>query len=161
MPRGRSRSSSLGRSGTRSARTGLSRTGLLNAEPIANARTGGAAVLILDEKHNCLAISRGSDKKDWNLPGGYAEPGEEPIQVAVRELHEETGIIVTPSNLEHIYTHRDTAVFSAKDYFRWPAKLRSRPFEGYVGWQPVSTLCRPSSTFHPHARRLFAQLGLR
>lgn len=120
-----------------------------------------AAVLVLDEAKNCLAISRGRDQTDWNLPGGYAEPGETPHQTAIRELYEETGITVTPSNLELAYEHHDTPVFIVRDYFRWPADLRSQPFEGYVGWKPPAVLCRPSSSFHKHHRRLFSQLGLR
>ena len=36
---------------------------------------------------------------DWALPGGKAEPGEEPHQTAVRELAEETGVVVSPEEL--------------------------------------------------------------
>ncbi len=158
MPRRRSRARPAG-----SRHRAVPHTG-----PRASSRTGriagaqkGAAVLILDKQMRCLAISRGDNRKDWNLPGGYTEPGESPEQTAVRELYEETGIMVTLSNLEHVYTHGTANVFIAKDYFRWPDHLQSEPFEGHVAWKPVSTLCSPSSTFHQHAQRLFAQLGLR
>ena len=118
-------------------------------------------MLILDEELRCLAISRGNNRQDWNLPGGYSEGNESPAQTAVRELGEEAGIMVTPSNLQPVYAHGDASVFMAKDYFRWPESLESEPFEGHVAWKPISTLCRPSATFHQHARRLFSQLGLR
>lgn len=120
----------------------------------------GAAVLMLDENLNCLSISRGNDRTDWSLPGGYIEPGETSRQAAVRELLEETGIMVTPSNLELVYEHPTADVYAAKDYFRWPEQLRSQPFEGHVAWKPPRVLCRPSSTFHKQHKRLFSQLGL-
>lgn len=120
----------------------------------------GAIVLILDEDMKCLAISRGHDQTNWNLPGGYAEPGETPHQTAVRELYEETGITVTPSNLELVYNHDEAPVFMMRDYFRWPPTLRSQPFEGHVMWKPPKALCHRSSTFHKQHRRLFSQLGL-
>lgn len=121
----------------------------------------GAAVLVLDDKlEQCLAISRGRDKRDWNLPGGHTEGNETPLQAAIRELYEETGITATPSNLKPVYKHGTAHVFLATDFFRWPSELRSDPFEGHVTWQPLERLCRPSCTFHQHARRLFSHLNL-
>jgi NADH pyrophosphatase NudC (nudix superfamily) len=34
-------------------------------------------------------------KGTWTLPGGFAEPGESGVEALVREVHEETGLIVT------------------------------------------------------------------
>ena len=41
---------------------------------------------------------RGHGEGNWNGPGGKLEPGETPLQCAVRECEEEVG--VTPENLE-------------------------------------------------------------
>src|SRR5258708_7354196 len=41
----------------------------------------------------------------WILPGGGAEPGEDPCQTAQRELSEETGLAVTPAELGQPVAH--------------------------------------------------------
>jgi 8-oxo-dGTP pyrophosphatase MutT (NUDIX family) len=46
----------------------------------------------------------------WELPGGGAEPGETYVDTAIRELHEETGILVQPSQVGPP-TWRRTATF--------------------------------------------------
>ncbi|WP_121741452.1 NUDIX hydrolase [Natronorubrum halophilum] len=37
---------------------------------------------------------------EWTIPGGHMEVGEEPAAAAVRELEEETGVVVDPDALE-------------------------------------------------------------
>jgi len=37
---------------------------------------------------------------EWTIPGGHIETGEEPPEAAARELEEETGVAVDPSDLE-------------------------------------------------------------
>jgi 8-oxo-dGTP diphosphatase len=48
----------------------------------------------------------------WNFPGGAAEPGEEPIDAAVREIAEEFEMKLQPSELREIwsYTHAHAAI---------------------------------------------------
>jgi 8-oxo-dGTP pyrophosphatase MutT (NUDIX family) len=119
----------------------------------------GAAVLVFDGTR-CLAVSRGNNTEDWNLPGGHLEGQENAVDAAVRELYEETGITATKSNLTLFYQAGTTTVFLATDFFRWPPQLRSEPFEGYVSWKSPTTLCRPCCTFHKHHRAVFEKLGL-
>jgi 8-oxo-dGTP pyrophosphatase MutT (NUDIX family) len=48
----------------------------------------------------------------WNFPGGAAEPDEEPLDAAVREITEEFEIKLEPSDLREIwrYTHAHAAI---------------------------------------------------
>ncbi|MFC4048270.1 NUDIX hydrolase [Actinomadura syzygii] len=59
---------------------------------------------VLDEAgENILLIWRHRfivDQWDWEVPGGYAEPGEDPAVAAVREAEEETGW--RPKNLQFL-----------------------------------------------------------
>ncbi|WP_083929423.1 NUDIX hydrolase [Catelliglobosispora koreensis] len=54
----------------------------------------------------------------WAFPGGAFEPGETPVQAAVRELFEETGVPVEPADL--VPWHRWlTPVFEPKRFDTW------------------------------------------
>jgi 8-oxo-dGTP diphosphatase len=51
-----------------------------------------AAVCYVTKGNKVLAVSRGQNLSDLNMPGGTAEPGEDPQETAARELWEETGL---------------------------------------------------------------------
>ena len=42
------------------------------------------------------------DRWDWEVPGGYIDPGEDPADAAVREVEEETGW--RPRNVEFLFS---------------------------------------------------------
>ncbi|HET6384312.1 MAG TPA: (deoxy)nucleoside triphosphate pyrophosphohydrolase [Armatimonadota bacterium] len=42
----------------------------------------------------------------WEFPGGKIAPGESPEEAVRREVHEETGLVVTPGRLLDSFTHR-------------------------------------------------------
>jgi 8-oxo-dGTP pyrophosphatase MutT (NUDIX family) len=63
-----------------------------------------AAVIVHDrENDRVVLIQRGPEAKFaqglWDLPSGKADPGEPVTVTAVRELREETGIVVDPASL--------------------------------------------------------------
>ncbi|MFI6388687.1 NUDIX domain-containing protein [Nonomuraea sp. NPDC050540] len=74
------------RTGVRYGRNELGHWGeQLAADAIVTADTAGGRWLLLVER---------SDGHGWALPGGYVDPGEHPQAAAVRELAEETGLVL-------------------------------------------------------------------
>ena len=57
--------------------------------------------MIKDESGRLLLIKRGHEpgKGLWSVPGGRVEAGESDADAVVREVREETGLIVTPGRL--------------------------------------------------------------
>lgn len=62
----------------------------------------GTTALIFNEEGRILVQKR-KDDKTWNLPGGVYELGEEPAETMIREVYEETGLIVQPKRLIGVY----------------------------------------------------------
>ena len=54
--------------------------------------------VIFNEKNEILLVQETSDKR-WSLPGGWADIGHSPSEVAVSEVAEETGLLVTAERL--------------------------------------------------------------
>lgn len=66
----------------------------------------GCDVLVFNEAGQLLVQKRGDDGQ-WNLPGGIYEPSEEPAETAMREVYEETGLLVRPTRLVGVYGGED------------------------------------------------------
>lgn len=56
-----------------------------------------AVAVVCDGK---LLMGKRKDNQKWTQPGGHMEAGETPIQGAIRELKEETGITASASQLK-------------------------------------------------------------
>ena len=64
-----------------------------------NPRTTVAAVLLKDSQILVSKRAREPFKDRYDLPGGFLEYGEDPFQAVIREVREETGIIVQLEDL--------------------------------------------------------------
>lgn len=58
------------------------------------AHATAAVAVILDGRGNVLLVRTNYGTRAFQLPGGLVEPGELPPDTVVREVHEETGLIV-------------------------------------------------------------------
>lgn len=70
-------------------------------------KVGSAAILTINNKILLLKRAEHPWKDDWYLPAGYVEFDEDPIKAVIREVYEETGIIVNIENLFNVYFFND------------------------------------------------------
>ena len=67
---------------------------------------GNAVKLVVFDADGQILVLRRSDTHPTlplhpDLPGGYVDPGEEPIQAVLRELTEETGLELKPEQINY------------------------------------------------------------
>jgi len=60
------------------------------------------AAIIRNEAGQVLFLVR-ADNGLWDLPAGAIDPGETPAQAVVREVHEETGLVVEPTAVAGVF----------------------------------------------------------
>ena len=125
----------------------------VRSEPVGRVAVGAAAVLI-DRNGRVLLVRHGYGRRNWELPGGAALPGEPPDDTARRELQEETGLSLDPSRLTGVYFEPNEERLGPLIHFvfrfPWAADLQpaAQPPEiDDIGfWQP-DQLPRPISDF--------------
>ena len=85
-------------------------TGTLNAmfAPVTEyptVKTDVRALVLSPDKKQVLLARETADGK-WSLPGGWADVGQTPREVAIKEVKEETGIDVVPKALLAVFDKR-------------------------------------------------------
>ena len=88
-------------------------------------------VFVFDEKNRILLAmkKRGFGAGKWNGAGGKIEAGETVAGAAVRELHEETGVAISPESLEP----RGILHFNFPQKPEWDRDVHVFVFYGYKG----------------------------
>lgn len=117
-----------------------------------------AAVIVHDEAGGrVLLLQRGPGAKFgfgcWGLPVGKADPGEPVVTTAVRELREETGVVVAPEDLRLAHVVHGARGVESPDGFvsvvfaasRWRGEpVNAEPAKHTrVAWHPVDALPEP------------------
>ena len=59
-------------------------------------------IIVFDTARRVLLVQH-SDVEAWVAPGGSIEPGESPADAVVREMREETGLLVEPLRVLRVY----------------------------------------------------------
>jgi ADP-ribose pyrophosphatase YjhB (NUDIX family) len=77
-----------------------------------------ASAAIFSERHQILLQQR-SDGGQWGLPGGTVEIGECVRDTVVREVREETGLVVRPVRLVGVYSEPKLQVVRYPDGNVW------------------------------------------
>ncbi len=63
----------------------------------------GAAAIILNDDGRVLLVKQSYGHLNWELPGGGAELGESIVETALREVQEETGLLVVAERTTGVY----------------------------------------------------------
>jgi HAD superfamily hydrolase (TIGR01450 family) len=71
----------------------------------------GVAAVVFDDAGGVL-LGRRADNGLWGLPSGHVEPGETVKEGAVREVAEETGLVVEAQRLVGVYSDPASQVFA-------------------------------------------------
>src|SRR5437868_3483793 len=85
----------------------------------------GSAAVIVNGNGEVLLVRHTYGKCNWELPGGAAEEGESPVDTAIREVREETGLSVTVQHLTGWY-YDSTADFL---HFAFRCKMQKKAGE--------------------------------
>jgi len=70
-------------------------------------KVGAGALIVHDGELLLVQRTTAPFQYCWNLPAGYAEADESPVQTVVREVHEETGLQVKVEGLVDVYFFDD------------------------------------------------------
>jgi ADP-ribose pyrophosphatase YjhB (NUDIX family) len=68
----------------------------------------GSDAAIFNESGDILLMER-ADGSGWCLPCGWVEPNEKPIEAAIREVREETGLEIEVKHLVGVFTRMPSA----------------------------------------------------
>jgi len=117
-------------------------------------KKGANVILVKDGKILILLRSKESNWKPvkWGPPGGRVDAGETPVQAAVRETFEESGLKVDPGDLipliQKTNYNRDMVYFYITDKFSGEEVKLSREHTGFT-WIDIEKIEEWDTTLQP------------
>jgi 8-oxo-dGTP pyrophosphatase MutT (NUDIX family) len=72
--------------------------------------TLGVRIIAVDDQ-NRVCLVRHTYTPGWHLPGGGVERGETCMAAALKEAHEEAGLLIAPSDIKLVSLHANFANF--------------------------------------------------
>jgi 8-oxo-dGTP pyrophosphatase MutT (NUDIX family) len=81
-----------------------------------------AFVLAVDADDRTLLTRVDRPGRGWEVPGGHLDPGETPVDAAVRELAEEAGLRTCPSDLTLLGGQQITILEDPPPSYPYPAR---------------------------------------
>ena len=102
--------------------------------------TPGTAAVILNSERDSVLLHLRNDQPMWSLPGGPPDFGESFSQCVLREVKEETGLVVKIVRLIGIYSEPDHWIFS------YPDGNRAHAFAAAFECEVVSGELMPNMT---------------
>ena len=82
-----------------------------------------SAALILEDAEGRALIVKANYKRYWTFPGGVIDLGETPMQGAVRETHEEVGLMIDPATVTFAWVANRTSQLADTYQFVFRAPL--------------------------------------
>ncbi|WP_219471078.1 NUDIX hydrolase [Nonomuraea rhizosphaerae] len=92
-----------------------------------------AFAIVLDDTDRMLLTCVDRVGRGWDIPGGHVEPGESPVDTAVRELAEETGLALRPDDLSLFAWLRIVLTEPAPADYRYPSLTNLVMFTARLG----------------------------
>ena len=110
----------------------------------------GAAAIILNQAGEVLLVRHTYGKCNWEIPGGRAEEGESPVETAIREVREETGLSVVAQHMTGYYFDAEAGGIHFVFWCRMEQEAEAMPDGTEIStlgyWRPEA-LPRPISDF--------------
>lgn len=124
-----------------------------------------AACGLIVRRGAVLAVSRRGSLTQWGLPGGRVEPGESPLDAALREMLEETGLVCDVSGIKpQMYEGPSLdgrLVYGVRLYALGKPEPHSVEPGIAVQWMMPERLCDPNaSPFAKWNRKFFEAVGV-
>jgi 8-oxo-dGTP pyrophosphatase MutT (NUDIX family) len=110
-----------------------------------------ARVLLVDSESRIFLLKTHFDQEvqlppRWITPGGGIDAGESPIEAAIRELHEETGILVDPEDL-------GPQIWQTEGIWRWGDGINQHSYVDYFFQLTVDEFVLDDSNWTDDERR--------